>query len=90
MANELVLETEVFRFRCFCLKSSYKFLYTCSLEREEATDLIKRYGGRVTGSISKKTVCIPFSEIVNALYILILLKLLVGRVTYWLMKILVE
>ncbi|XP_034568636.1 replication factor C subunit 1 [Setaria viridis] len=26
-----------------------------SLEREEATDLIKRYGGRVTGSISKKT-----------------------------------
>ena len=30
----------------------------CSLEREEATDLIKRYGGRVTGSISKKTVCI--------------------------------
>ncbi|KAF7097065.1 hypothetical protein CFC21_098926 [Triticum aestivum] len=26
-----------------------------SLEREEAGDLIKRYGGRVTGSISKKT-----------------------------------
>ncbi|GJN23699.1 hypothetical protein PR202_gb11368 [Eleusine coracana subsp. coracana] len=26
-----------------------------SLEREEAADLIKRYGGRVTGSISKKT-----------------------------------
>ncbi|KAL6843023.1 hypothetical protein ACP4OV_027336 [Aristida adscensionis] len=26
-----------------------------SLEREEATDLIKRHGGRVTGSISKKT-----------------------------------
>nr|XP_043623103.1 replication factor C subunit 1 [Erigeron canadensis] len=26
-----------------------------SLEREEAEDLIKRYGGRVTGSISKKT-----------------------------------
>jgi len=82
--------TEVFRFRYFCLKSSYKFLHTCSLEREEATDLIKRYGGRVTGSISKKTVCMPFSEIINAMYILILLKLLVDRVTYWLMKILVE
>lgn len=27
-----------------------------SLEREEAEDLIKRHGGRVTGSISKKTV----------------------------------
>uniref|UniRef100_A0A5B7ACB2 Replication factor C subunit 1 n=1 Tax=Davidia involucrata TaxID=16924 RepID=A0A5B7ACB2_DAVIN len=26
-----------------------------SLEREEAEDLIKRYGGRITGSISKKT-----------------------------------
>ncbi|KAL2536029.1 Replication factor C subunit 1 [Forsythia ovata] len=26
-----------------------------SLEREEAEDLIKRYGGRVTGSVSKKT-----------------------------------
>lgn len=36
--------------------SYHKFIYTCSLEREEATDLIKRYGGRVTGSISKKTV----------------------------------
>ena len=90
MANELVLETEVCRFRYFCMKSSYKFLYPCSLEREEATDLIKRYGGRVTGSISKKTVCMPFSEIINAMYILILLKLLVDRVTYWLMKILVE
>lgn len=30
-----------------------------SLEREEAEDLIKRHGGRVTGSVSKKTVC-PF------------------------------
>lgn len=27
-----------------------------SLEREEAEDLIKRHGGRVTGSVSKKTV----------------------------------
>ncbi|GLT93388.1 hypothetical protein SLE2022_111840 [Rubroshorea leprosula] len=26
-----------------------------SLEREEAEDLIKRYGGRITGSVSKKT-----------------------------------
>jgi len=26
------------------------------LEREEAEDLIKRHGGRVTGSVSKKTV----------------------------------
>lgn len=26
-----------------------------SLEREQATDLVKRYGGRVTGSVSKKT-----------------------------------
>lgn len=29
-----------------------------SLEREEAEDLIKRHGGRVTGSVSKKTVCL--------------------------------
>jgi len=26
-----------------------------SLEREDATDLIKKYGGKVTGSISGKT-----------------------------------
>ena len=31
---------------CFCI----------SLEREEAEDLIKRHGGRITGSVSKKTV----------------------------------
>lgn len=29
--------------------------FVSSLEREEAEDLIKRHGGRVTGSISKKT-----------------------------------
>lgn len=28
----------------------------CSLEREEAEDLIKRHGGRVTSAVSKKTV----------------------------------
>lgn len=34
------------------------FLLLCinSLEREEAEDLVKRHGGRVTGSVSKKTV----------------------------------
>lgn len=31
-------------------------LHSSSLEREEAEDLIKRHGGRVTGSVSKKTV----------------------------------
>ncbi len=29
----------------------------CSLEREEAEHLIKCHGGRVTTSVSKKTVC---------------------------------
>lgn len=70
-----------------------KFLCICSLEREEATDLIKRYGGRVTGSISKKTVCISvwhlFLNFISALHVLILVKVLVDRVTYWLMKTLV-
>lgn len=32
-----------------------------SLEREEAEDLIKRHGGRVTGSVSKKTVVPSFN-----------------------------
>jgi BRCA1 C Terminus (BRCT) domain len=32
------------------------YLLNVSLEREEAEDLIKRHGGRVTGSVSKKTV----------------------------------
>lgn len=36
--------------RCQTLASSLP-----SLEREEAEDLIKRHGGRITGSISKKT-----------------------------------
>ena len=41
--------------------SRYKFNFRVyvpdfSLEREEAEDLIKRHGGRVTGSVSKKTV----------------------------------
>jgi len=67
----------------------------CSLEREEATDLIKRYGGRVTGSISKKTVCILvghlFYETIVALYIFNnLRRMLVHRATYWLTKTLVE
>lgn len=31
-------------------------LHIYSLEREEAEDLIKRHGGRVTTSVSKKTV----------------------------------
>lgn len=34
----------------------FDLVYYCSLEREEAEDLIKRHGGRVTGSVSKKTV----------------------------------
>ncbi len=33
-----------------------KFGWVYSLEREEAEDLIKRHGGRVTGSVSKRTV----------------------------------
>jgi BRCT domain type II-containing protein len=38
-------------------QSLYFFLFLIySLEREEAEDLIKRHGGRVTGSVSKKTV----------------------------------
>ncbi|XP_020533153.1 replication factor C subunit 1 isoform X2 [Jatropha curcas] len=35
--------------------ASYIVINSCSLEREEAEDLIKRHGGRVTGSVSKKT-----------------------------------
>ena len=44
----------------FCIvwawESMLKFDWFYSLEREEAEDLIKCHGGRVTGSISKKTV----------------------------------
>ena len=40
------------------------FCYISSLEREEAEDLIKRHGGRVTGSISKKTVISLFYSFV--------------------------
>lgn len=36
--------------------SSFVPCAVSSLEREEAEDLIKRHGGRVTGSVSKKTV----------------------------------
>lgn len=35
-----------------------------SLEREEAEDLIKRHGGRVTGSVSKKTVIIVIIDVI--------------------------
>ena len=38
----------------------------CSLEREEAEDLIKRHGGRITSAVSKKTVSFIFK---NPLYI---------------------
>lgn len=33
-----------------------------SLEREDAMDLVKRYGGRVTGNISKKTSYVVMGE----------------------------
>ena len=39
------------------------FVHACSLEREEAEDLIKRHGGRVTGSVNKKTVSYCFYTI---------------------------
>lgn len=56
-----VINTIIYRIASLLLENHHNFLffkYICSLEREEATDLIKRYAGRVTGSISKKTVCI--------------------------------
>ena len=51
--------------------NNHNFLFVCSLEREEAGDLLKRYGGRVTGSISKKTVCtIKVAAVsINGLYL---------------------
>ena len=33
-----------------------------SMERDEAADLVKRYGGRVTGNISKKTSYVVLGE----------------------------
>ena len=33
-----------------------------SLERDDAADLVKRYGGRVTGNISKKTSYVVIGE----------------------------
>lgn len=46
----------------------FDFDHACSLEREEAEDLIKRHGGRVTGSVSKKTVisCISYFTLIHS------------------------
>ena len=33
-----------------------------SIERDDAADLVKRYGGRVTGNISKKTSYVVLGE----------------------------
>ena len=49
------------------LHLEYVFNYACtydSLEREEAEDLIKRHGGRVTTSVSKKTVSTSWQKMV--------------------------
>lgn len=64
-------------------------LFNSSLEREEAEDLIKRHGGRVTGSVSKKTVII---RVIRFYIALPLSHILHGscRIIFYVMKILVD
>ncbi|CAI0447581.1 unnamed protein product [Linum tenue] len=51
-ASQKALENEVPEGAPDCLAG---LTFVISLEREEAEDLIKRHGGRITGSVSKKT-----------------------------------
>lgn len=71
------------------LVAAFALFLISSLEREEAEDLIKRHGGRVTGSVSKKTVIIM---IISSYITLSLSHILHGscRTIYYVMKILVD
>lgn len=70
---------------------SFSLFYSSSLEREEAEDLIKRHGGRVTGSVSKKTV---ITVIIQSYYCFIVglfcSYLISCRIIYYVTKILVD
>ena len=70
------------------LRVSIDWFY--SLEREEAEDLIKRHGGRVTGSISKKTVFSYFFLVCTWIDMTISMGLTssVCRIIFYVMKIL--